>query len=130
MPMTEDERNAFLAEPHYATLATINRDGTPQLTTVWYRWEQGKIEITTMADSVKARNIRRDGRVAVSIMDAANPFRVLVVRGHAVLSTEGLDELRRSLALRYLGPERGAAFAARPPQGERVKIVVTPERFR
>lgn len=130
MPMTDEERLAFFQEPHYATLATINRDGSPQQTTVWYRFVDGKIEITTMADSVKAKNIRRDGRVSVSIVDGANPFRLVVVKGTAELSTENLDELRRGLALRYMGPERGTEFASRPPIGDRVKIVITPERYR
>lgn len=61
---------AFLREPRFAVLATINQDGTPQLTTMWYLLEDdGTITMNTKVSRAKERNMRRDSRISICIED-------------------------------------------------------------
>jgi len=55
----------FLAEPRFAVLATINADGTPQQSVMWYELRDGYILMNTAAGRVKDLNVRRDPRVSV-----------------------------------------------------------------
>jgi len=120
----------FLAQPHFAKLATINRDGTPQLTVVWYEYDGRDFLVTSFADRQKVRNIRRDDRVTLLIDDRQDPYRVVTVKGRATVTEEGAMEETRRLAIRYHGPEEGerrfATFYSRRP---RVLIRIRPERF-
>lgn len=63
---------AFLNEQHFAVLATINNDGTPQLTTMWYLLEGDTIVMNTKAGRIKERNMRRDPRIAICVEDGYN----------------------------------------------------------
>ena|SRR5581483_1101299 len=65
-----DRAQAFLREVHFAVLSTINKDGTPQLTTMWYLLEDDDcIVMNTQVHLQKAKNLRRDPRCAVCIQD-------------------------------------------------------------
>jgi len=65
-----DRAQAFLKEFHFAVLSTINKDGTPQLTTMWYLLDDdGRIVMNTQVHLQKAQNLRRDPRFAVCIQD-------------------------------------------------------------
>ncbi len=63
---------AFLNAKHFAVLATINSDGTPQLTTMWYLLEGDTIVMNTKAGRIKDRNMRRDPRIAICVEDGYN----------------------------------------------------------
>lgn len=80
---------AFLAEPNYLVLATSRRDGSPQVTPVWYLWEGGHFTINVMAGRAKVKNMRRDGRVAFVIQDLKNPYRYVQVRGRVIREEAG-----------------------------------------
>ena len=67
-----DVARAFLAEKRFAVLATINRDGTPQLTTMWYELQGDEVLMNTADGRVKAHNLRRDQRVAICVEDGYN----------------------------------------------------------
>jgi len=65
-----ERARAYLQEPHFAVLATINKDGTAQLTTMWYLLEDdGTITMNTKAGRAKERNMRRDPRISICIED-------------------------------------------------------------
>ena len=70
-PLSEKAR-AFLKEKRFAVLATINSDGTPQLTTMWYLLEEDTIVMNTKAGRIKERNMRRDPRIAICVEDGYN----------------------------------------------------------
>ena len=75
MPVTttlSEKARAFLNEKHFAVLATINSDGTPQLTTMWYLLEGDTIVMNTKAGRIKDRNMRRDPRIAICVEDGYN----------------------------------------------------------
>ena len=67
-----EKARAFLNEKRFAVLATINSDGTPQLTTMWYLLEGNTIVMNTKAGRIKERNMRRDPRIAICVEDGYN----------------------------------------------------------
>src|SRR5579884_2089142 len=70
MPSTlSDKVRAFLQERRFAVLGTLNEDGSPQLTTMWYLLEGDTIMMNTKVGRVKERNMRRDPRISVCIPD-------------------------------------------------------------
>ena len=77
------EYRDLIGAPHFAHLATINRDGSPQSTVIWVQRDGDDVLFTTGARYRKTRNMARDPRVALSIHDANNPYRYIEVRGMA-----------------------------------------------
>ncbi len=68
-----DKAQAYLQELRFAVLATINQDGTPQLTTMWYLLENdGTITMNTKIGRAKERNMRRDPRISICVEDDYN----------------------------------------------------------
>jgi PPOX class probable F420-dependent enzyme len=121
----------LFAGPNYAHVATVLPSGAPHSVPVWIGVEDDRLAFFTQAGSRKARNLERDGRVAVSITDRANPYRMAQVRGRVVETLEGdaaLEVIDR-LARRYTGnpfPMRsGIVFLIEP---ERVQSMELPFR--
>src|SRR3989304_7601962 len=80
-------------EPNFAHLATIMPDGSPQVTPVWVELEGDRIVGNTAEGRLKPRNVRRDPRVAISIVRQENPYQAAYIRGRVVeLRHEGADE--------------------------------------
>ncbi|HVB83005.1 MAG TPA: PPOX class F420-dependent oxidoreductase [Candidatus Binataceae bacterium] len=98
----------------FAHLATLMKDGSPQVTPVWMDYTDGMIRVNTARGRVKDRNLKVGSRVALSISDPDNPYRYVQVRGKVVKETEqGADAHIDSLAKKYMGvdsyPYRNAA---------------------
>src|SRR5262245_5969456 len=94
--MNDQEAREFVAKRRLGTLATLMRDGRPQLSTItYYMDDDGTLKISTPRRTVKARNVQRDPRVALHIM-GDNAWQFLVVEGTARWAEENLAaELRR-----------------------------------
>ena len=91
----------------FAHLATVLKDGSPQVTPIWFDHTGGKIRINTARGRVKARTLKEGAHVALAISDPENPYRYLQVRGRVVSVTEkGADEHIDSLAKKYLGKDK------------------------
>ncbi|MDR3537229.1 MAG: PPOX class F420-dependent oxidoreductase [Acetobacteraceae bacterium] len=91
----------------YAHLATIMKDGSPQVTPVWFDFANGKVRVNTAKGRVKARNMTEGSRVALSILDPDNAYRYLQVRGVVShITEEGGDAHIDSLAKKYLGKDK------------------------
>ena len=105
MPVTLSEKaRAFLQERRFAVLATSNKDGTPQLTTMWYLLEGDTIVMNTKAGRTKERNMRRDPRISVCFEDG---YSYLTVSGTVEMiddPTIAQHDIYR-LAVRYDGEE-------------------------
>ncbi len=85
-------------------LATLNHDGSPQVTPVWFDSDGQHLLVNTAQGRVKDRNMRRDGRVAACIADPNTPYRYLQIQGRVVELTEaGAEEHINALALKYTG---------------------------
>ena len=109
-----------------AHLATVLPDGAPHSVPVWVGTDGDHIAFLTGPGSRKARNLRRDPRVALSLTPADNPFQPVIVRGRVVEWLEGdaAWEIVDQISTKYIGSpyprERGAgrrAHRARPPAG-------------
>ena len=110
----------------FAHLATLMPDGTPQTTPVWVDYDGKNVVINTAEGRQKDKNMKRDGRVAMSIADPDNPYRYLEVRGRVVERThQGADEHIDAMAKKYLDKDK---YPFRQPGEVRVLYKVTPER--
>jgi len=96
----------LLREPAFCQLATLMPDGSPQITQVWVETDGEHILINTPEGSQKRRNVRRDLRVAVNVVDPANAWRLAMVRGRVVdVNNEGAVEQIDRLAKKYLNQD-------------------------
>ncbi len=87
-----------------AFLATLMKDGTPQVTPVWFNWDGQDILINTAQGRVKDRNMRRNPHVALAIADPRDAARYLQIRGTIVdITTEGALEHANKLSIKYDG---------------------------
>ncbi len=98
-----DEQARLLREPNFATVGTLNPDGSPQLTIVWIDWDGEHVLFNTAAGRAKPRNLERDRRVSVLVVDREDGYRWVAVRGVAELTAEGADEHIDKLARKYTG---------------------------
>jgi PPOX class probable F420-dependent enzyme len=127
MPLTlTDEIKTLLDRPNFAHLATLMPDGSPQSAPVWVALEGDRILIGTGEGSLKARNTRRDPRVALSIVDMNDPYSEAQLRGRVVERRpdedfKGMDRISRKYT--------GQPFAFRNPTG-RVVLVVEVDKAR
>jgi PPOX class probable F420-dependent enzyme len=119
--LDEDARR-LLDGPNYGHLATLMPDGSPKVDPVWVGRDDDRVLVTTDGKSLKARNVRLDQRVALSIVDIDDPYDQLLVRGRVVelRADEELAVLDR-LAEKYLG----SPFPRRR-WSERLVIVIEP----
>ena len=98
------EYRDLLTKKAFAHLATVMPDGSPQVTPVWFDEEGHHLRVNSTVGRLKDRNIRRDPRVSLSILDPDNPYRYLEVRGRVVEITEtGADSHIDALARKYMG---------------------------
>jgi PPOX class probable F420-dependent enzyme len=121
-----DEVKRLLDAPNFAHLATLMPDGSPQIAPVWVGRESDRILVATGEGSLKARNTRRDPRVALSLVDFANPYEEIQIRGRVVeRRPDGDLAIMDRISHRYTG----APFPRRDPAG-RIVLVVEAERVR
>jgi PPOX class probable F420-dependent enzyme len=121
-----DNFRDVLEKKSYAQLATVMKDGTPQVTPVWFDFDGTYIRVNSAKDRVKDKNMRRNPSVALSVQDPDNPYRYLAVRGKVVEVTEnGADAHIDSLAKKYLGQDK---YPYRQPGEVRVLYKIRPER--
>ncbi len=108
-----------------AFLATLMEDGSPQVSPVWIARENGNLTFNTAVGRVKDRNIRRDPRVAISIVDKDDPYDKVCIRGRVIEIIEGEEADRQidELARKYTGADR---YAGRSPAETRIKVIVEP----
>ena len=109
----------------FCHLATVGRDGRPQVTPVWCDFDGTHVRVNTARGRVKDRNLKANPNVALSAQDPDNPYRYVQVRGRVVEMTEqGADAHIDALAKKYIGKDRYPNRAA----GEvRVLVKIAPE---
>ena len=91
----------------FANLATTMKDGSPQVTPVWFDYQDGRIRVNTVKGRVKARTLRTGVPVALAIMDPDNPYRYIQVRGKVGRVVEqGADRHIDLLAKKYLDKDK------------------------
>ncbi len=118
LDLFSEEKKAF------GYVATIMPDGSPQVTPVWVDYDGTHVIFNTAKGRVKERNLRRDGRVALTVSDPNNPYRYVQVRGRAEISEEGADAHIDKLAKKYLGVDK---YPYRQPGEVRLIVRISPE---
>jgi len=109
----------------FANLAPLMPDGRPQVTPVWCDFDGTHVIVNSAKGRRKDRNMRRDPRVALSIMDPDNPYRYLEIRGRVVEITEqGADGHINKMAKKYLSLDQ---YPYRQPGEVRVMYRIEPE---
>src|SRR5215471_20415297 len=125
-PTLSNDIRALLDGPNFAHLATLMPDGSPQSVPVWVGREGDHILICTGEGSLKAKNTRRDPRVALSIVDFNDPYREAQLRGRIVERRTDPDlKIIDSISRKYTGQP----FPMRSPEG-RVALIIEVEKAR
>jgi PPOX class probable F420-dependent enzyme len=110
----------------FAALATLMPDGTPQVTPVWFDYDGQNLLFNSARGRQKDKNVRRDSRVTLTILDPENPYRYIEVRGRVTdITQEGADDHINKLAKKYLDKD---VYPFRQPGEVRVLYTVRPEK--
>ena len=108
--------------PLIAILATYRSDGTVLLSPVWHEYTDGGFNVSTFENDVKARHLRRDARAVLVVAEALPPFRGVEITCEAKLLHDGAHEAVERMAIRYLGEEKGHAYADSVPASLLVRL--------
>jgi len=121
-----DKYRDLFTKRAFASLATLMPDGGPQVTPVWVDLDGDLVLVNTARGRQKDKNMRRDPRVAMAIIDPENPYRYLEIRGRvAEITEEGADAHIDKMAKKYLGADK---YPYRQPSETRVIFKIQPER--
>ena len=121
MAALSEEVQQFIDEPNLAIFVTLMKDGSPQATMVWIDHDGEHVLINTPQGTQKDRNLRRDRRVALCVIDHSQPRRYVQIRGRVVEITGGDEAWQHinKLSQKYSGRDY-------PRPQERLKIVIEP----
>ena len=116
----------ILDKQAFAHLSTLMPDGSPQASAVWVDTDGPLIVVNSAEGRLKDRNIRRDPRVAISVIDPDNPYRSMMIRGRvSKITNEGADAHIDKMAKKYMGVD---SYPFRTPDEVRVMYYIEPER--
>lgn len=108
-----------------ADIATLGPEGEPQVTPVWFGWDGEVIKFSTLRGRQKERNIERDPRIAVLIVDPSNPYRYIEIRGTvARIEDDPTGAYIDEMARKYMGVDE---YPYKQEGDERVIVVIRPE---
>ena len=123
--LTANER-AFLEEPFVGVVTTLQHDGAPQSTVVWVDVDDDGVSVNTAYGRVKPRNLARDPRISLVVVDPEDAYRWFKVAGTTTLVDEGADAQIDRLSKKYTGRD---VYASRQPGEQRVSVRITPDRI-
>jgi PPOX class probable F420-dependent enzyme len=123
-----DSARAVLESNALGHLVTLNPDGSPQVSVIWVGLDGDEIVAAHIPNNRKVKNIRRDGRVALTLeTDVVNEMGLaeyLVITGTARITEGGAADVLRKLAKTYIGPDAEFFPGAEPPPGYLTHISV------
>jgi PPOX class probable F420-dependent enzyme len=126
-PAIPDKFLDLFTKKAFAHLATLMPNGAPQVTPVWIDYDGAQVVFNTAEGRQKDKNLQRDGRVALSIIDPDNPYRYLEIRGRVSgRTTRGADAHIDKMAKKYLDKDQ---YPFRQPGEVRVIFTITPEHL-
>ncbi|CAM5397447.1 PPOX class F420-dependent oxidoreductase [Streptomyces abikoensis] len=123
-PVLSESVRALVDAPNFVTLSTVGRDGAPHSSPMWITREGDELLLSTVLGRRKERNLRVDGRVSITVLDPADPYRYAEIRGEARITGDGGPELIHRLARKYTGDD----YQWDSPDAVRVVIRVTPSQ--
>jgi hypothetical protein len=121
-----DTHTDLLSKAGFLHLSSLGAGGEPQVHPVWYEWDGTHLLVSSTTPRQKTKNVKRDGRVAGTILDPDNAYRYLEVRG----SVESIEDdptgsLIHRLAKKYLGQDR---YPWEEDNSARVILRIRPEK--
>lgn len=126
MAAIPEEAKPLLEGKHFAHVATVNSDGTPQVSPVWIGIDGDLVTFNTAEGRVKTKNLRDNPAVALSVTSEQNPYENLIIQGKVVeMTQDGADDDIDALAKRYLDAD---SYPFRKPGEERVIVKIDPEK--
>jgi PPOX class probable F420-dependent enzyme len=114
----------FLKKPNAAVIATVRSDGAPYAVATWYDWDDGRVLVNMDFERLRLKHMRRDPRVAITVIDLGDWYHAVTVFGTVVelRDDEGLADIDR-LSHRY----RGGPYWNR--DRKRITALIEPERW-
>jgi PPOX class probable F420-dependent enzyme len=132
MEMTGGALEAFLSQPLVAAISTVDEQGRPHSTPVWFQWDEGAAYVFTGRRSAKWRNLQRNPHASLCVDRREPPYAAAIIEGPVEESDRDVHEAVLGMALRYYGEQRGREFAEqyREPQraARTVLFRIVPER--
>jgi len=124
--MLNEDDVKMLTDTNIAFIATVNTDGSPQVTPVWIHMEGDLIIVNTEVGRVKQLNVERDPRVSISLVDRNDPYKFLGLDGTVIeQTTVGADSGIDALSKKYLNKDK---YPFRKPDEKRITLKIRPER--
>ncbi len=126
--LTAEHKHFLMDQVRTAKLATVRKDGRPHVTPVWFELDGDILIFTTWHTTIKAINIRRDGRVCLCVDDEQPPFSYIQIDGTATLSADSAELKYWSTRIggRYMGEELAEAYGKRNSVEGELLVRVTP----
>jgi PPOX class probable F420-dependent enzyme len=121
-----DKAKGLIDSKAFAHVATINKDGSPQVSPVWVERDGDTVIVNSEQTRLKVRNLKRNPHVSLSIQDTANPYSYVEIRGKVLeVTTEGGFEGIDRLGKKYMGVDK---YPGNQPGDVRVQIKIEPMR--
>ena len=120
----------FLQQPIAAQLATVNPNGSPQVTIMWFKYENGALLFTTTTDRIKFRNMQKDPRAVLTVMNPANMYQWVTIHGKLSVDNREPADFYRRLAEHYLTGDSLAAWKETVVMDKRTVLKLTPTHIR
>jgi PPOX class probable F420-dependent enzyme len=120
----------FLQQPIASHLVTINPNGGPQVTIMWFKYEDGALLFTTTTDRIKFRNMQKDPRAVLTVMDPTNMYKWVTVHGKLSIDNREPAAFYRGLAEHYLTGDSLAAWKETAVMDKRTVLKLTPTHIR
>lgn len=126
--ITDPSIKGLFEDKNIAFIATIMKDGAPQVTPTWVDIKDSNILINTALGRLKQKNISRDHRVAISIIDSNNVYHMVTLQGQVIEQVTGKDAEVHidKMAKKYINKDR---YPNRSPGEQRVLLKIKPEKI-
>jgi len=126
MPLSSNAKQ-LIDRANFAHLATLLPDGSPLSTPVWVGREGDHLVVCTGDGSLKAKNVHRDPRVAISLVDFRDPYEELQIRGRVIELRPDPDlKIMDGISQKYIGKP----FPLRGPKGPNTALIIAVDRER
>jgi len=125
--ITDSSTRKLFEGKNLAFVSTLMKDGHPHITPTWIDIQDGHIFVNTAIGRIKQRNVSRDPRLSISIVDQNNPYDMVTVRGRVIeqITGDAADQHVDKLAKKYLGKDK---YPNRASGEKRVILKIKPER--
>ncbi|QLI99744.1 PPOX class F420-dependent oxidoreductase [Streptomyces sp. NEAU-sy36] len=123
-----DRLKSLLDGKVFIVVGTVQPDGSPQMSPVWVKRDGDDLLFSTTVDRRKKKNLDRDPRVTVTVMDPEQPYEYAEIRGTAETTADGAQDLIDELSLKYTGKKYAEFNPDSVHDADRVVVRITPRK--